>query len=134
MRLDFPCDQALKVDNSSRQMPLPLTGKNAVLSSGVNMLNLFKPKLGTEKRPIIIRVQNEQRAGEVASICKQHDWKFIAGLEPDKPEDISDLEKALCPPFAQHTKPSFEPRIGKNDYCPCGSNLKFKKCCGKSKS
>ena len=23
------------------------------------------------------------------------------------------------------------PKIGRNDPCPCGSNKKFKKCCGK---
>lgn len=24
-----------------------------------------------------------------------------------------------------------EPKVGRNDPCVCGSNLKFKKCCGK---
>jgi uncharacterized protein YecA (UPF0149 family) len=27
-------------------------------------------------------------------------------------------------------KPGY-PKIGKNDYCPCGSGKKFKKCCFK---
>ena len=95
----------------------------------------FKPKLGTKKRPIIVHVQNEQRAKEIAAICKQHDWTFIAGLEPDKPENIDDLEKALRSPFAKltDTKPTFTPKINKNDYCPCKSNLKYKNCCGKNK-
>lgn len=93
----------------------------------------FRPKLGTKKRPIIVHVQNEQRAGEIATICDQHGWQFIAGLEPDKPENIDDLEKALRSPFAQHTKPDFKPRISGNDYCPCKSNLKYKNCCGKDK-
>jgi len=96
--------------------------------------NLFRQKLGTHKHPIIVHVQNEQRGQEIAAICNQHGWIFIAGLEPDKPEDISDLEKALRFPFAQHTKPDFTPRIGKNDYCLCGSNLKYKNCCGKNKA
>jgi len=93
----------------------------------------FRPKLGTEKRPITVRVQNERRAGEIAAMCNQHAWKYIIGLEPDKPENIDDLEKALRSPFAQHAKPDFKPRISKNDYCPCGSNLKYKNCCGKNK-
>lgn len=24
-----------------------------------------------------------------------------------------------------------EPKVGRNDMCPCGSGLKYKKCCGK---
>lgn len=97
------------------------------------LTSLFRPKLGSKKHPIIIRVQNERRAGEVASICEQHGWKYIAGIEPDKPENISDLEKALRSPFANNPKPDFKPRIGRNNYCSCGSNLKYKNCCGKAK-
>ncbi|MGB0911339.1 MAG: SEC-C metal-binding domain-containing protein, partial [Nitrospirales bacterium] len=25
-----------------------------------------------------------------------------------------------------------EPKIGRNDQCPCGSGKKYKKCCGKN--
>jgi SWIM/SEC-C metal-binding protein len=82
-------------------------------------------KLGTEKNPIILRVQNENRANEVASICHKHGWKFILGIEADKPENISDLERLLNPP-----KPRIKSSdIGRNDPCPCGSGKKYKKCC-----
>jgi len=50
---------------------------------------------------------------------------FILGIEPDKQEDISDLEKLLNPP-----KPVQAVKIGRNDPCPCGSGKKYKKCCG----
>jgi len=55
-------------------------------------------KLGTEKKPAIVRVQNEHRGEEIASIFDKNGWEFIIGIEPDKPEDISDLEKLLNPP------------------------------------
>ena len=48
-------------------------------------------KLGTEKRPAIVRVQTEERLHEIVSIFEKHGWKFIIGLEPDKP--ISPYEK-----------------------------------------
>ncbi len=34
---------------------------------------------------------------------------------------------------AAHTKPVVrdEPKVGRNDPCPCGSGKKYKKCCGK---
>ena len=82
-------------------------------------------KLGTEKKPAIVRVQNENRAQEIGSIFDKNGWKFILGIEPDKPEDISDLEKLLNPP-----KPAQSAKIGRNDPCPCGSRKKYKKCCG----
>ncbi|MDA3822508.1 MAG: hypothetical protein PF450_07880, partial [Bacteroidales bacterium] len=67
-------------------------------------------KLGTEKKPAIVRVQNEHRGEEIASIFVKNGWKFILGIEPDKPEDISDLEKLLNSP-----KPVQSEKIGRND-------------------
>ncbi len=84
-------------------------------------------KLGSKDRPIVVRVQTQERAGEIAAICDEHHWYFIAGLEPDKPEDLTDLENALNapPPIRAGATP------GRNDPCPCGSGKKYKKCCGK---
>ncbi|WP_295400168.1 PBPRA1643 family SWIM/SEC-C metal-binding motif protein [uncultured Thiocystis sp.] len=84
-------------------------------------------KLGTEKRPIIVRVHTDEKAGYVAEKCNEHGWHFIIGFEPDKPEDISDLEKMLNP-----VKPAASNKVARNDPCPCGSGKKFKKCCGTS--
>ena len=83
------------------------------------------PKLGTEKRPIIVRVHTDEKARYVAETCAKNGWHYIIGFEPDKPEDISDLEKMLNPP-----KPVITDKIGRNDPCPCGSGKKYKKCCG----
>lgn len=36
---------------------------------------------------------------------------------------------------AQHMQSTIrreQPKIGRNDFCPCGSGLKYKKCCGKT--
>ena len=82
-------------------------------------------KLGSEKRPVIVRVQDEDRAREIAEICGKNNWHFIIGFEPDEPEDISDLEKLLNPSelVINHIK------LGRNAPCFCGSGKKFKKCC-----
>ncbi len=84
-------------------------------------------KLGTERRPIIVRVHTDEKATYVADTCEKNGWHYIIGFEPDKPEDISDLEKMLNPP-----KPVITDKIGRNDPCPCGSGKKFKKCCNAS--
>jgi len=83
-------------------------------------------KLGTETNPAVVRVQTEKRMKEVASIFEENGWKFTMGLEPDKPEDITDLELLLNP-----TQPmKAEKKVGRNAPCPCGSGKKYKKCCG----
>jgi len=53
-------------------------------------------RIGTEKRPAVLRVQTERRAQEVANICGSNGIHFIIGLEPDKPEDVSDMDRARC--------------------------------------
>ncbi|QTA86974.1 PBPRA1643 family SWIM/SEC-C metal-binding motif protein [Desulfonema magnum] len=83
-------------------------------------------KLGTKKKPAIVRVQTEERGAEIASICEKHGWHYIIGFEPDKPEDTSDIDRLLNPV----TPKKIENKIGRNDPCPCGSGKKYKKCCG----
>lgn len=83
-------------------------------------------KLGTEKRPAIVRVQTEERMKEVAALFEENGWKFTIGLEPDKPEDVTDLELLLNPTETRIV----EKKIGRNEPCPCGSGKKYKKCCG----
>ncbi|WP_280549637.1 PBPRA1643 family SWIM/SEC-C metal-binding motif protein [Halomonas sp. 11-S5] len=84
-------------------------------------------KLGTEKRPIIVRVYSEEKARYIAETCAEHGWHYIIGFELDKPEDMSDFEKMLNP-----SSPSVSEKVGRNAPCPCGSGKKYKKCCGGS--
>jgi len=96
-------------------------------------------KLGTSTNPIRFRVNSEQRMQEVVSICNKNNWIFICGIESDQPEDISEVEYLLNPKaFSKRPKmkksstrviKNTEPAIGRNDSCPCGSGLKYKKCC-----
>lgn len=83
-------------------------------------------KLGTKNRPAVVRVQTEARAAEIAEVFESNGWIFILGIEPDKPEDVSDLEKLLNP-----QRPASSQKVGRNEPCPCGSNKKYKKCCGR---
>ena len=82
-------------------------------------------KLGTKKRPIVARVHSEEKAKYVAQKCAENNWHYIIGFEPDKPEDISDLERLLNPP-----EPLKSTKVDRNASCPCGSGKKYKKCCG----
>lgn len=87
-------------------------------------------KLGSTERPAVVRVQTEERAGEILELCDEHGWKVIVGMEPDEPEDVSDVERLLT---GSTTTVVSKPKIGRNAPCPCGSGKKYKRCCGKSR-
>ena len=101
------------------------------LFDGQKMVKTFDgkktAKLGTKKRPAVVNVQTEERLKEVSSKFEENGWIYTIGLEPDKPEDITDLEILLNPPKTR----TAEKKIGRNELCPCGSGKKYKKCCGK---
>jgi SWIM/SEC-C metal-binding protein len=83
--------------------------------------------IGTKKTPIVVRVQTEERGRYLSERSTERSWHYIIGLEPDKPEDIADLKRALNPPVPVQSE-----KAGRNDPCPCGSGKKCEKCCGAS--
>jgi SWIM/SEC-C metal-binding protein len=87
-------------------------------------------KLGTHARPAVVRVQTQDRADELLEICEQNEWQVIVGVEPDQPEDITDVSKLLHP--ERFTVQNTAPSVGRNDPCTCGSGRKYKHCCLRS--
>jgi SWIM/SEC-C metal-binding protein len=81
--------------------------------------------IGSRKNPAIVRVQTVERAQRLMDWCKANDIQCIVGVEPDKSEDISDIDRAL----KARQPVDRSPKIGRNDPCPCGSGKKYKKCC-----
>jgi len=47
-----------------------------------------------------------------------------------KETSSSCADTSCCPPKKPITRNT--PKIGRNDPCVCGSDLKYKKCCGKN--
>ena len=87
-------------------------------------------KLGTHKRPAVVRVQSPELAEEIVALAQERGWQVIVGVEPDEIEDLSDLDKLMHAKVKPEPKPRLPPKISGNDYCPCRSGKKFKKCCG----
>jgi SWIM/SEC-C metal-binding protein len=81
-------------------------------------------KLGSEKRPVIVRVKTEERARAITAACTARGWQCIAGVEPDEPGDVSDFERLMDP-----VAPARSTKVGRNELCPCGSGTKYKRCC-----
>ena len=84
-------------------------------------------KLGTEKNPAVVSVKTKKRMKELEKIFEKGGWSYRIEWDKTKPEDITDLE-LLQNPVETIT---VEQKVGRNDPCPCGSEKKFKKCCGK---
>ena len=86
-------------------------------------------KLGSDRRPAVVRVQTMPKGEEIVALCEEHHWKVIVGTEPDQPEDLSDIDLLQRAPAGRTPALGAAPRISRNDYCPCGSGKKFKNCC-----
>jgi len=84
-------------------------------------------KLGTEKRPVMLRVQNEERKTELQAVCAENKWHCAIEVDADSEEDVTDLDALQNP--VQPIR--VEKEIGRNDPCHCGSGKKFKSCHGR---
>ena len=64
----------------------------------------------------------------------EEEWKKTPrpALDGKTPADLLDADPGLAPSKVE-TYRRDEPRIGRNDPCPCGSGKKYKKCCGRGK-
>ena len=76
--------------------------------------------LGSQERPVIVKVTSEKMAKKVADICEEYGFQFIAGFEPM--ENLTDLKLAI----KEKTAPT-----NIYDLCPCGSGAKYNFCCMK---
>ena len=86
-------------------------------------------RLGSDKRPAVVRVQTMPKGEEIVALCEKRHWKVIVGIEPDQPEDLSDIDLLLRAHAGKSSAHRAAPSIGRNDPCPCGGGKKFKKCC-----
>jgi len=73
--------------------------------------------------------QKKQIQMRAASVPKKGG---IFGAHPKEKTRIPDSSKASDTPQAAPAQPApvtSEPKVGRNDPCPCGSGKKYKKCC-----
>ncbi len=85
-----------------------------------------KVKSGSEENPLILQVQSVEREREINAILVANGLFAEIRIDSEMPEDITSLDVALNKPVPQ----TVEKTPQRNDPCPCGSNKKYKKCCG----
>ncbi len=83
-------------------------------------------KYGSEQSPLSLTVTSEVRKLEVEAMLKEHQFFASISVDEEGEEDISELTVLLSTPKTI----VLEKTPGRNDPCSCGSNKKFKKCCG----
>jgi len=83
---------------------------------------------GRLRRTLVLRTKSPERATALLAECGRLGYKAIVGVEPDKVEDITDLERALRRSRLSEVHRSF---VSRNGPCPCGSGSKYKNCCAR---
>lgn len=71
--------------------------------------------------------------------CHDEEGKSLVGAEGDKLAVVLEEATGMIPATvvaidrywkARRSGPAKNPKVGRNDPCPCGSGRKFKQCCG----
>jgi len=83
-------------------------------------------KLGTEKHPLILVVNSDERKSEVEKLVAENELFADITVDSSIEENINDLNGILNKP----TTTRFDKTPNRNDPCSCGSGKKYKKCCG----
>jgi len=85
-------------------------------------------RLGSKNAPAQISVKTEARKAELEAILKENKWIAEVTLDAEKSEDIRDL--GILQATAETQRAVTSKKANRNDPCPCGSEKKYKKCCG----
>ncbi len=83
-------------------------------------------KLGTEKNPLTLVVNSDERKLAVEALVAEHELFADITLDSNADENISELNTWLNKPKTT----TFDKTPNRNDPCSCGSEKKYKKCCG----
>ncbi len=93
-------------------------------------------KLETVKALSLVRVRSEEEIAALEALERSQQPELIAAH--DAAANVYGHEPAAEPSFAGDPLPvgkrpqlRQDPKIGRNDPCPCGSGKKYKQCCGK---
>jgi len=83
-------------------------------------------KLGSEKQPLTLVVASEERKLAIAQFVSDNELFADITVDSDVEENILELDGLLNKP----TTTRFDKTPNRNDPCSCGSEKKYKKCCG----
>jgi SWIM/SEC-C metal-binding protein len=94
------------------------------VKTGYNSMRTVK--LGTEKNPLTLVVNSDDKKLEVELLLTDNGLFADITVDSTIDENIDELNAILNKP----TTTTFEKTPNRNDPCSCGSEKKYKKCCG----
>ncbi|WP_426360328.1 PBPRA1643 family SWIM/SEC-C metal-binding motif protein [Pseudocolwellia sp. HL-MZ19] len=83
-------------------------------------------KLGTEKNPLTLVVASDERKLEVEALVAENELFADITVDSSVDENTNELDVILNKPVTT----TFDKTPNRNDPCSCGSEKKYKKCCG----
>ncbi len=83
-------------------------------------------KLGTEQNPLTLTVTSDEKKQEVEAIVVENLLFADITVDNTVEENINELTAVLNKPVTT----TFDKTPNRNDPCLCGSEKKYKKCCG----
>lgn len=83
-------------------------------------------KLGTQKNPLTLVVASTEKEQEVLVLINEHSLFANITIDNTVDENIEELTTVLNKPITT----MFDKTPNRNDPCSCGSEKKYKKCCG----
>lgn len=93
-------------------------------------------KLETVKALSLVRVRSEEEVAALEALERSQQPELVA--EHNEAANVYGHEPAAEPSFAGDPLPEghrplvrHDPKVGRNDPCPCGSGKKYKQCCGR---
>ena len=91
-----------------------------------NFENKGALRLGSKKVPAQIRVQTEEHKQELSEVCAENGWACVIEVDSEQDQDI----RSLVVLQNQQTTSVSTKTPNRNEPCSCGSDKKYKKCCG----
>lgn len=84
--------------------------------------------LGSPENPVKVVVDSDHSADRVERLCRKFNISTVLEIDGSQPIDTKELDYVL---FRDHSDliKSLEPTPSPNNFCPCQSGKKYKKCC-----
>jgi hypothetical protein len=107
--------------------------RDGLLDPGFMDPDFVKEHLEMDRETALARAR-KMRGGLMKSAVEEMEgWACFRGDRSDKvnkPEPYADEERRVIHDALDGPYERVEPKVGRNDPCPCGSGKKAKKCCG----
>jgi hypothetical protein len=92
-------------------------------------IDSFEEEIGRGKEATLEALYADEENRYITDAIKETSWWAMFHPERDRRMLAENLN--MSPNFTPTTVVRSEPKVGRNDPCPCGSGLKYKKCHGK---